>query len=569
MRRQTSKMGDLAGAVTDRKTPQNEAIPGREAEMAENNAGGVVFTLDPWTRLRRFLVLGTEGGTYYAGQRKHTIQSVDGVRAAIAEDGPRAVREIVAISDGGRAPKNTPALLALALCCKADDIDTRREAYAALPKVARIGTHLFEWAEAMKVLGGLSSSGAHRAIARWYQNMPPQRLALQAVKYQQRDGWSHRDILRIAKIGAKGKRAKDRHPDTDAILDWITAGKVPVGPESGIAPASSPQALVWAMNETKRIAEDKVNNSSIAKMVNLIGDHRLPRECIPTEFLNSPGVWAALLDNGGHGMPITALIRNLAKMTSVGLIKPLSPGIARVVSLLGDVERLKKGRVHPLQLLVALNTYNTGHGVKGKLTWEPVQQIADALDGAFYNAFQTIEPTGLRWLLGLDISGSMGGGWSGTIAGLPGITPRVGSAAMAMVTARTETQHHFFGFGHQFVPLKISPKQRLDDVCDYLSAREFGSTDCSLPMQYAMKNNLEVDVFAVYTDNETWSGDIHPIQALQQYRQKTGIAARLVVVGMTATEFSIADPQDPGMMDVVGFDTAAPKLMADWSMGRV
>ncbi len=49
------------------------------------------------------------------------------------------------------------------------------------------------------------------------------------------------------------------------------------------------------------------------------------------------------------------------------------------------------------------------------------------------------------------------------------------------------------------------------------------------------------------------------MQALRDYRKKTGIAAKLVVVGMVSNGFSIADPDDGGMLDVVGFD--APDAM--------
>ena len=47
----------------------------------------------------------------------------------------------------------------------------------------------------------------------------------------------------------------------------------------------------------------------------------------------------------------------------------------------------------------------------------------------------------------------------------------------------------------------------------------------------------------------------------------TGRRAKLIVVGMTATKFTIADPSDPGMLDVVGFDAAAPRVMADFARG--
>ena len=93
----------------------------------------------------------------------------------------------------------------------------------------------------------------------------------------------------------------------------------------------------------------------------------------------------------------------------------------------------------------------------------------------------------------------------------------------------------------------------------------FGGTDCALPMIYALKHKIKADVFVVYTDSETWAGNIHPVQALREYRQRMGIPAKLVVVGMITNGFSIADPNDAGMLDVVGFDTATPQLMSDFA----
>ena len=61
----------------------------------------------------------------------------------------------------------------------------------------------------------------------------------------------------------------------------------------------------------------------------------------------------------------------------------------------------------------------------------------------------------------------------------------------------------------------------------------------------------------------------HPAQALRDYRRASGIDARLVVVGMVSNGFSIADPSDPGMLDVVGFDTATPQLVSDFARGEV
>jgi 60 kDa SS-A/Ro ribonucleoprotein len=230
-------------------------------------------------------------------------------------------------------------------------------------------------------------------------------------------------------------------------------------------------------------------------------------------------------------------------------------------------------------VLVALKTYEQGHGERGGNTWSPVAKVVDALDGAFYTSFGNVEPTGKDFMLALDVSGSMEGG---AIAGMPGITPRIGSAAMSLVTSAveentvttifssagtnfTKSGRGLWGSENGISTIDISKRQRLDDVIRKLSRLPFGGTDCSLPMIYALQNKMPIDTFCVYTDNETWAGDIHPVQALQEYRQKMGIPAKLVVIGMTATEFSIADQNDAGMLDVVGFDTATPSLISDFA----
>ena len=259
-----------------------------------------------------------------------------------------------------------------------------------------------------------------------------------------------------------------------------------------------------------------------------------------------------------------ALIRNLATLTRVGLLAPGSEATRRVVAHLGDRDRLRAARVHPIAVLAALRTYASGRGARGQNTWEPVAPIVDALDAAFYTTFQNVEPTGKRWLLALDVSGSMSGGM---VAGVPGLSPRDASGAMALVTAAVEPKYSVFGFSTTFMPLGISAGQRLDDVVKTVSGLPFAGTDCALPMVHALERKLPVDVFVVYTDSETWYGKIHPVQALQRYREKMGIPARLIVVAMVANQFSIADPEDAGMLDVVGFDTATPAVMADFLRG--
>ena len=536
-----------------KKTPQSAPIPG--TSQVRNDNAGFVWAVDDWARLDRFLILGSEGGSYYATERKLTRENAEAVIRCIAADGARVVARIVAVSDEGRAPKNDPALFALALCAKLGDEPTRRAAFVALPRVARIGTHLYHFAEYIKALGGWGR-GTMRAFARWYNDMDAGRLAVQAVKYQSRDGWSHRDILRKAHPVASS-------PQHQAIYNWMVKGWDSVGetphPDRVLA-------TIWAFERAKRLK----TRADVRELAALIERYGLPHECVPTEMKQFPQVWEALLPHMG----LTAMLRNLAKMTEVGLFGWLSDAEAFVIDRLSRAEGLHKARVHPLALLVACKTYAQGHGDKGKLTWKPRQKIVDALDAAFYLSFKTLTPTGARTLLALDVSGSM---TSPNIAGLPGITPRVGSAAMALVTAAVEPNHEIVAFtsgsyksrwaGHSsgIAPVAISPRMRLDDVIKKTDALPFGGTDCALPMLWAADNQVPVDIFCVYTDSETWAGAIHPSQALAAYRQKMGIGAKLVVIGMVSNGFTIADPNDAGMLDVVGFDTATPSIITDFA----
>jgi 60 kDa SS-A/Ro ribonucleoprotein len=423
------------------------------------------------------------------------------------------------------------------MCAGTGNAPTRKAALAALPQVARIGTHLFTFANYVQAFRGWGR-GLRDAVANWYQDKTPDQLAYQAIKYQRRGGWGHRDLLRLSHPKAKDEAR-------NAIYHWIVSGEV--NPETT---HGTILAMVAAHQATK-----------VETVVELITDYNLPREAIPTEYLDEYAVWEALFEK----MPITAMIRNLGKMTSIGLLEDWS-NILKACEKLTNGDILQKGRVHPITILAALRVYKEGRGFRGSLQWNPSGDILDALDDAFYLAFKNVEPSNQRIMIGLDVSSSMD--WS-NVQGLPFMTARDAACTMAMVTYKAEKKVHTMAFATEFQPLDISRKQRLDGVIASCAALNFGGTDCALPMIYALKNKIKVDLFAVYTDNETWAGRIHPSQALQQYREQMDIPARLVVAGMASNNFSIADPTDAGMLDVVGFDTNAPQVISQFAQGKI
>lgn len=508
-----------------KQTPQSQPIPGKT--MVQNNAEGYSFEVDDWTRLDRFLILGSEGGTYYVGERKLTIQNAEVVQRCIQTNGPRVVSRIVEISNTGRAPKNDPALFALAMCAGVGNSDTRKAALDALPKVARIGTHLFHFMQYVEGFRGWGR-GLRQAIGNWYLRQKQEDLAYQVVKYQQRDGWSHRDALRLA------------HPVSDSpVLRWIIKGE-----------ADGIPAIIQGFEKARQAENEK-------GIIEAITTYNLSWEMIPTQWLASSSVWKALLPR----LPLTAMLRNLGRITANGLLKPMSEEVGLVAEKLTNQEALRKARIHPVSILAALKTYEQGKGEKGSLQWSPVREIVDALDSTFYLSFGNIEPTGKRLVFGLDVSGSMAGT---KVNGIPNLSAREACGLMALVTAKVEKQYAIVAFDTNAYPLDMSPRQRLDDVIKVLEGTGGGGTDCAIPIAWAIHNQIQSDAFIILTDSETWQGAVHPVQAIEKYRQTVNPQAKMVVVAMAANHVSLADSTDAGMMNCVGFDTATPQLITDF-----
>lgn len=531
------------------QTPQSkQAAEGQE----KNHAGGFSFTTDDMTRVRRFLVLGSEKSFYQSGA-KLSLENAKVIRGfaqkSVAEQ-KALIDLIVEVSTEGRAPKHQPGLFALALIIASSSSDVvRNYGYLAVPSVARTASSLYTWAGYLRQFKGFAM-GAQKAIERWFAAKDVDQLAYQFVKYQQRDGFNGGDLLRLS----KRVKSSDR-PELNQLFNWMLNRKIDFVDE---LPKT---VLGFEMAKRAETAGD---------LARIIRDYKLSWEMVPTDSLNNKYVWEALLEGN---VPLGALIRQLPRLTRIGIVGPLSPWNKVIADRITDQDALVKARIHPLNILVALKTYSNGEGWSGR-DWTPERSIVDALDKAFYLAFKAVEPTGKRILIALDVSGSMSAG----IAGLP-LQAREAAAALALVTQNVEDNVHIVGFTsgdyynrrsqrHESVtPLAISANQRLDDVLRYTVNLPFGGTDCAAPILYAMKHGLKVDAFITITDSETWAGDTHPFEALKQYRNKTGIAAKNIVVGTTATNFTIADPSDPLSLDVAGFDTSVPQVMSDFIRG--
>ena len=531
---------NLAGYFSNpalRSTPATEkAVPGQ----VKSDQGGYVFKVDHMERARRFLILGSDSSFYKSGT-KLTIENAEIIqKLAKSEKARELLALIFDVSVNGRAPKQSPGLFALALViATTEDNMVKNLAYQMLPDIARTASTLFEFVSYLAQFQKLGGMGFQKAIGRWYTEKPLDKLAYQMVKYRQRNEYTHARLLRLS----KRVKSNDR-PELAPLLDW--ALDKPVRP-----------LLLPKVARGFEVAKGAVNAGRSDELPQIIREFGLSWEMIPTEALNRVDVWDELL-NGN--VPLGALIRQLPRLTNLGIITQLGGRTAEIEDRLTDPVELKKARIHPIQALIAMRTYGRGRGRSS--SWSPVNRIVGALEQSFYNSFEAVEPTGKRLYLGIDVSASMHG--PSAISDDVPLAPREIAAVMAMVVARTEREHYFGAFQDQIVPLDITTRDSLETVMLKTGRFPFCGTNLSLPMHDAMRKDMPVDAFILYTDNENGLGSTHPFQALARYRKEMGIEAKIVVNAVTATRFSMADPSDNLALDIAGFDTSAPQLINEF-----
>lgn len=376
-------------------------------------------------------------------------------------------------------------------------------------------------------------------MSNWYLDKSVDSVAHQSVKYRNREGYTHRDVLRLAHPKADTEARK-------ALFEWIVRGTG----DSPFTPAILPNTIIGF--EAARVA------TTGAQWAELVDEFKLPWEALPDAALNEKIVWESLLPHVG----LTALMRNLGRLSNLKVITTSEYKI--VTDMFRDSEVVKNSRVHPLNVLTAMVTYRNGHGFRGSNTWTPVGQIIDALDDAFYLSFGNVTGSGKNVRVCLDVSGSMD---YGSIAGSP-LNPRQASTAMSLVTVRSEDNYSVCAFSQGLTELPFTQRTNLTEAIGITSRLPFQGTDISLPIISATERRQEVDAFVMYTDCEVNAG-LHPYRALENYRQKMGRDTKLVVVGLTATNFTIANPADAGMLDVVGFDSSAPGLISEFVAGNI
>lgn len=580
-----------------------------ESIMIKNNADGFTYKVSDKELIERILILGTNSNTYYSSSSTLTSDSINSIKRMIADGQGKMIIDVVRdVYESGRAPKLEPTFFVIALLTQSSvPLDVRM---SALDMVANLRTfsHLYTWQGMRKTIGEDKKQfgrGVRTRLLKLFKSRTGKQFAYQATKYRSRkfgeESWSIDDIVKLAHIPSR-----ELAIDSQAVLIYIIKGIDEV--EKFYCSSEKTDDLTNVVSYLRAVEGTKSESCTNDTAVQLIREYNLPREVVNTKLLNDVNVWNALLfkTTVGEGgkidrkvlMPITALFRNLGVMSQRGVFD--NNDVAELVAKHIKSEHiLRKGRVHPVAILVAKTTYDNGKGLKGSLVWTVNKTISNALEEAFYTAFGTIEGTGKRIMHAVDCSGSM----SVSACAVPNLTACQAVSTLVMEAVRREYNHaekmlkngitvpvvqDVMLFNHSSTMVKVLPTHKLYEVFNLIQQSNFGATDCALPMVRALEKYLETkgkmglyDMFIVYTDNESYYGNIHPSEALDRYREATGIDAKLVVVATTPTSNTIgygetgnvlnpvAGMNENFCLNIAGFDLNGPTLIRNFSIGTL
>ena len=661
--------------------PQNRAtIPQTcklDINQVLNYSGGYVWQLSLLEHVNRYLVMGgaKDMGNYYMQAEKVSHECALSVLQMIRNPDPSQFVQLCdllkAVSVGGRAPKQEPILLSLAAAIVfAKTPEEKKIAFETLKVCIRIPTHAFMLAGFVRDLsmsktvnkGKGWGTGFRRAMSHYYISHTGRDLAYHMTKYQNREGWTHADMIRMLhvdpttladdgarlmfdyvmmKYARKSKVPSDKTLATLASKNVVmlpnqfkamtkaefvqklnaietphiptTASLSTAAPKPGAQVATKVGGFVSAltsmlpslkpsaaavkqqdkdddslviisdheegsskkrnMTQLQEVAHflkhlnalhDAGENKDVPLACALIRSGRLVREHVPTALFGSKEIWATLLET----MPMEALLRNLGKLTQIGVVADKYKEIAARFS---NQEEVLKARIHPIKVLIASKVYKNGHGDLGSLSWTPNMFVLVAMTQLYKLSYGTITPTGKRIMVALDVSGSM----SSPVLGSKILNCRDATVAMALLYLETEKNVNVVAFSDGLTDLslpfsrnQLTRGMTIDQALSATSGMAFSGTDCVLPIKHAIEKKLHVDAFIIMTDNETYAPNEHPQSALVRYRALTGIQAKLIVIGMTGNCFTIADPNDKNTLNLAGFDTSTPEIASMFLRGE-
>lgn len=481
-----------------------------------NEAGGAAYAFGPEATLAQLAATGTLNETYY-GTGEDQLTEV--LQVAQQVD-PMFVAKTAVYARSRGAMKDMPALLAAHLTVAEPDLAVR-----VFGRVIDNGRMLRTFVQIMRSgRVGRRSLGSRpkRLVRQWLEQASMQKVMSAATG----NSPSLADIVKM--VHPAPKTAEQR-----AFYGWLIGKPYDV--------AALP-AEIAAFEAWKR-------------------DPCGPLPPVPFEWLTAFPLTAEQWADQARRMGWHALRINLNTLARHGAFAV--PGTAEMVAQrLADAETLRKVKVMPYQVMVALR--QVGEGVPLK--------VQAALEQALEISLANVPALSGRVMVCPDVSGSMHSSITGYRRGASSAVRCIDVAALITAAVlRKNPQAWVLPFAECVKPITLDPHARLAVNAEKLAAIGGGGTEISAPLAALNAQGLEVDTVVFVSDSESWYAPAR-YGLTETMRQWASVKARNPQAKMICLDIQpYASTQAPDRDDIInigGFSDAAFDTMTDFAKGK-
>lgn len=525
------------------------------------------MVIAPELQIKRFLNYGREAPFYQPGDRflnkyfePDCLTSVEALIAQGCDLAP-PIYIIKAFSDGYSAHPES-LVYALAFCTRHTNFKLRKYAYIAFKTVCKSSENLFLFVKFASDLAAPHKGWGHgwrQVVNNWYLKQNPLELAKNVTRHRGRHFWTHRDIIKLS------------HPRSldiakQAVLKYIMAGLEVARNEFGDKPDAQP-----VLNYLQAV-EDFKHTKEEDQAARLLEMHDLTLEHIPMHLIKSKEVWAALVPR----LPLDVLLRNIKRLARMHFLRNNHIVTTRVLQTLQDQTAIAECNLHPAQVLITLRNFmlsssrfkyvETDASKPLKPLPPPNPKIIEALTQLLESSFKLLVPTGMRYLVVVDTRASMLQGKCWQCSSVP---PLLAATLLTMSLVKVERDVTVMAFGiGAIVPVELTKEMSLQQAHDKLKEIPSTTMELSQPLTWATTSVKKVDVFIIITDNHLRGVNSKPCDALKEYRSVVDMPnTKFVTVALATQDFKVAHPDDPGMLDIAGFDGKVPRVIEAFSRG--
>ncbi|XP_031849518.1 RNA-binding protein RO60 [Nomia melanderi] len=528
---------------------------------------------DSEIRLSRFLYVGKEYPDYQPGNwfvhNYFLAKNVPSIEE-LAENTEKQLVPIEIITkafENNVVPNPETLIFALAVCCRQMKSESlRHAAYAAMNKICATPQHFIlfiKFASQISKQKELDASGSskngwgqglRKAVNNWYLSKTPMELAKCVTRYKGRYGWKHKDIIKLS-------HPVPNNPGGEVVLKYIVRGLEEI--EKAYAEDSRFTEIIQYIKNV----EDFKHCTDEIRAAGLLEMHKLTLDHIPGHLLKSKEVWNALIPS----MNLNLLLTNLQRIHNLELLKPNSLTVSKVVDQI--IKEEARDKVHPALVLITIRDYeNSGKPLtyeKRKIKEQfqkplpsppkPNSKIIDALYKLLNLSFNHVQPTGLRYMVTINMNKVMlethtwrSGNVNGAEAG----------CMIALALLRSEKNVTVATFKNVGIhAVSIDKTASFGQAMRRLQQMPVGNVNLGKPMSWAAHQNNKYDVFINVVDRIFEKSDTSE-EALQAYRLKMKLPnTKLINCAVCSSSTNYKEKRDNNVLTINGFDASVPVVI--------